>query len=139
MLQTECAGVRATIRPDQHISDIQSMGIGFVVEGNFPKITTQSVVIATGGLSIPKIGATGFGYQIAQKFGLAIVPTRPGLVPLTFNANMLELCKSLSGLSVEASVRCQRTEFAEGLLFTHRGLSGPSILQISSFWHMVCR
>ena len=135
MLQTECASARANIRLDQHIDDIQRMDTGFVVAGNFPKITSESVVIATGGLSIPKIGATGFGYQIAQKFGLAIVPTRPGLVPLTFDAEMLTRCKSLSGLSVEATVHCQRTEFAEGLLFTHRGLSGPSILQISSYWH----
>ena len=135
MLQTECASARANIRLDQHIDDIQRMDAGFVVTGNFPKITSESVVIATGGLSIPKIGATGFGYQIAQKFGLAIVPTRPGLVPLTFDAEMLTRCKSLSGLSVEATVHCQRTEFAEGLLFTHRGLSGPSILQISSYWH----
>jgi predicted Rossmann fold flavoprotein len=135
MLQTECASARANIRLDQHIDDIQRMDTGFVVAGNFPKITTESAVIATGGLSIPKIGATGFGYQIAQKFGLEIVPTRPGLVPLTFDAEMLTRCKSLSGLSVEATVHCQRTEFAEGLLFTHRGLSGPSILQISSYWH----
>ena len=135
MLQTECASARANIRLDQHIDDIQRMDAGFVVTGNFPKITSESVVIATGGLSIPKIGATRFGYQIAQKFGLAIVPTRPGLVPLTFDAEMLTRCKSLSGLSVEATVHCQRTEFAEGLLFTHRGLSGPSILQISSYWH----
>ncbi|MGA1186616.1 MAG: NAD(P)/FAD-dependent oxidoreductase [Candidatus Puniceispirillaceae bacterium] len=135
MLQTECASARANIRLDQHIEDIQRMDTGFVVAGNFPKITSESVVIATGGLSIPKIGATGFGYQIAQKFGLTIVPTRPGLVPLTFDAEMLTRCKSLSGLSVEATVHCQRTEFAEGLLFTHRGLSGPSILQISSYWH----
>ena len=135
MLQTECACARATIRLDQHIDDIHRMDTGFVIEGNFPRITTESVVIATGGLSIPKIGATGFGYQIAQKFGLALVPTRPGLVPLTFDAEMLTRCKSLSGLSVEATVHCQRKEFAEGLLFTHRGLSGPSILQISSYWH----
>ena len=146
MLQKECASARATIRLDQHIGDIQSMDIGFVLEGNFPKITTQSVVVATGGLSIPKIGATGFGYQIAQKFGLAIVPTRPGLVPLTFDAEMLTRCKSLSGLSVEATVHCQQTEFAEGLLFTHRGLSGPSIslslfrqdgmpLTVNLYWH----
>ena len=135
MLQTECARARATIRLDQHIGDIHSMDTGFIVEGNFSKITTESVVIATGGLSIPKIGATGFGYQIAQKFGLTIVPTRPGLVPLTFDTEMLTRCKSLSGLSVEATVHCEQTEFAEGLLFTHRGLSGPSILQISSYWH----
>ena len=119
MLQTECARARATIRPDQHIGDIQSMDIGFVVEGNFPKISTESVVIATGGLLIPKIGASRFGYQIARKFGLAIVPTCPALVPLTFDADMLTLCKSLSGLSVEAIVHCQHTEFAESLLFTH--------------------
>ncbi|MDA0333047.1 MAG: NAD(P)/FAD-dependent oxidoreductase [Proteobacteria bacterium] len=135
MLQTECASARANIRLDQHIEDIQRMDTGFVVAGNFTKITSESVVIATGGLSIPKIGATGFGYEIAQKFGLTIVPTRPGLVPLTFDAEMLTRCKSLSGLSVEVTVHCQRTEFAEGLLFTHRGLSGPSILQISSYWH----
>jgi predicted Rossmann fold flavoprotein len=92
------------------------------------------VVIATGGLSIPKIGASGFGYRIAEKFGLSLVDTRPGLVPLTFDADMLTRCKGLSGLSVEARVFCQRVGFAEGLLFTHRGLSGPSILQISSYW-----
>ena len=135
MLQKECASARVSIRLDQHIDDINRIDSGFVIQGNFSQITAESVAIATGGLSIPKIGATGFGYKIAQKFGLTIVPTRPGLVPLTFDADMLKLCKSLSGLSVEASVQCQRTEFAEGLLFTHRGLSGPSILQISSYWH----
>ena len=135
MLQKECASARASIRLDQHIDDINRTDSGFVIQGNFPQITAESVVIATGGLSIPKIGATGFGYQIAQKFGLTLVPTRPGLVPLTFDAEMLTRCKSLSGLSVEATVHCQRAEFDEGLLFTHRGLSGPSILQISSYWH----
>ena len=135
MLQKECASARVSIRPDQHIYDINRTDSGFAIHGNFSQITAESVVIATGGLSIPKIGATGFGYQIAQKFGLTLVPTRPGLVPLTFDAEMLTRCKSLSGLSVEANVHCQRTEFDEGLLFTHRGLSGPSILQISSYWH----
>ena len=135
MLQKECASARVSIRLDQHIEDINRTDSGFVIQGNFSQITAESVVIATGGLSIPKIGATGFGYKIAQKFGLALVPTRPGLVPLTFDAEMLTRCKSLSGLSVEATVHCQRTEFDEGLLFTHRGLSGPSILQISSYWH----
>ena len=135
MLQKECASARVSIRLDQHIEDINRTDSGFVIQGNFSQITKESVVIATGGLSIPKIGATGFGYKIAQKFGLALVPTRPGLVPLTFDAEMLTRCKSLSGLSVEATVHCQRTEFDEGLLFTHRGLSGPSILQISSYWH----
>jgi hypothetical protein len=93
-----------------------------------------SLVIATGGLSIPKIGATKFGYEIARQFSLNIIEPRPGLVPLTFQAALLERCKALSGLSVEASVSCGKTSFSEGLLFTHRGLSGPSILQISSYW-----
>ena len=105
MLQKECAGACANIRLNQYISDISQRDAGFVVKGNFPEINSKSLVIATGGLSIPKIGATGFGYQIAQKFVLTIVPTRPGLVPLTFDADMLTLCESLSGLSVEASVQ----------------------------------
>ena len=146
MLQTECAAAHVSIRLEQHIDDISRHGNGgairndnchnrgFVVQGNFSPIHAESVVIATGGLSIPKIGASGFGYKIAQKFGLSLVDTRPGLVPLTFDADMLTRCKGLSGLSVEARVLCQRTGFAEGLLFTHRGLSGPSILQISSYW-----
>jgi predicted Rossmann fold flavoprotein len=94
----------------------------------------ESLVIATGGLSIPKIGATKFGYDIARQFGLNIIETRAGLVPLTFQAALLERCKELSGLSVEATVSFGKVSFSEGLLFTHRGLSGPSILQISSYW-----
>ena len=96
---------------------------------------SESLVIAAGGLSIPKIGATGFGYRIARQFDVNVLETRAGLVPLMFQAELLEHCKSLSGLSVEAEVRCGSTMFAEGLLFTHRGLSGPSILQISSYWN----
>jgi predicted Rossmann fold flavoprotein len=92
------------------------------------------LVIATGGLSIPKIGATGFGYDIARQFGLRLVDQRAGLVPLTFDDSLLARCKALTGLSVEAEVGHDKTRFGEGLLFTHRGLSGPSILQISSYW-----
>jgi len=95
----------------------------------------ESLVIATGGLSIPKIGASKFGYDVARQFGLDIVETRAALVPLTFSDALLDRCKALSGLSVEASVQAGKTQFAEGLLFTHRGLSGPSILQISSYWN----
>ena len=91
-------------------------------------------MVATGGLSIPKSGATPFGYEIARQFGLKLIETRAGLVPLTFQGDLLDRCKALSGLSVDASVATQSTSFAEGLLFTHRGLSGPSILQISSYW-----
>ena len=144
MLQTECAAAHVSIRLEQHIDDISRYATrhkscddnGFVVQGNFPSIHAESLVIATGGLSIPKIGASGFGYKIAEKFGLSLVDTRPGLVPLTFDADTLTRCKGLSGLSVEARVLCQRVGFAEGLLFTHRGLSGPSILQISSYWNV---
>ena len=95
---------------------------------------SDSLVIATGGLSIPKSGATSFGYDIARQFGHEIVETRAGLVPLTFQGDLLERCKSLSGLSIDARISTAAKSFAEGLLFTHRGLSGPSILQISSYW-----
>ena len=92
------------------------------------------LVVATGGKSIPKMGATGLGYALARQFGLGLVETRPGLVPLTFSGEMLEETRALAGLAVPATVRHGKTAFEEGLLFTHRGLSGPSILQISSYW-----
>lgn len=108
---------------------------GYRVFTNRGQATCESLVIATGGLSIPKIGASKFGYDIARQFGLNIIETRAALVPLTFSDKLLGRCKTLSGLSVDAAVKAGKTEFAEGLLFTHRGLSGPSILQISSYWH----
>ncbi|MDD3021137.1 MAG: NAD(P)/FAD-dependent oxidoreductase [Alphaproteobacteria bacterium] len=99
------------------------------------EFTSSSLVIATGGLSIPKTGATSFGYSIARQFGLKIVPTRAALVPLTFDDSFLDLARDLSGLSVDPSViSCNGISFEEALLFTHRGLSGPAILQISSYW-----
>jgi predicted Rossmann fold flavoprotein len=91
-------------------------------------------VVATGGLSVPKIGASSFGYEVAKKFGMDIIETLPALVPLTFNEKILNICKELTGLSVEAIVSFKKILFEEGMLFTHRGLSGPSILQISSYW-----
>lgn len=97
-------------------------------------VTAKSLVIATGGKSIPKMGATGFGYDIAKRFNLRLVETRPGLVPLTFEPNLLERLKPLAGVAVDAVVACKKTKFAEAMLFTHRGISGPSILQISSYW-----
>uniref|UniRef100_UPI003D106D1E NAD(P)/FAD-dependent oxidoreductase n=1 Tax=Roseibium sp. TaxID=1936156 RepID=UPI003D106D1E len=93
-----------------------------------------SLVVATGGPSIPKMGATGFAYELARQFGLSIIPPRAALVPLTFSNANKELCSRLSGVSVDAKVSFGKTTFREGLLFTHRGLSGPSILQISSYW-----
>ncbi len=94
----------------------------------------QSVVVATGGKSIPKMGASGFGYRVAEDFGLRLIETRPALVPLTFAEQELALVKPLSGIAVEGSATVGTTSFDEAILFTHRGLSGPAILQISSYW-----
>lgn len=107
---------------------------GWVVTSDQGVIQASSLIIATGGLSIPKIGASSFGYDIARQFGHRIIPTRAGLVPLTFDDDLLEHCRDLAGVSVDASVTANNTGFSEGMLFTHRGLSGPSILQVSSYW-----
>ncbi|WP_372013026.1 NAD(P)/FAD-dependent oxidoreductase [Tistrella mobilis] len=107
---------------------------GFRLRTGNETIHCASLVIASGGLSIPKIGATGFGYDIARQFGLKVTETRPALVPLTFGPEDLARVKPLAGVAVDARVACDGTGFDEALLFTHRGLSGPAILQISSFW-----
>ena len=107
---------------------------GFEVDTEEEMIRARAVVIATGGLSIPKIGATGFGYAVAEQFGMTVIPPRPALVPLTFTDALKDFCNELSGLSVDAVVACGKARFAEGLPFSHRGLTGPSILQISSHW-----
>jgi len=105
------------------------------VETNTGTFTAAALVIASGGLSIPKMGATGLGYDIAKQFGLHMIQPEAALVPLTFDAGLLEKTKPLSGLSVDPTeVSCEKTKFREALLFTHRGLSGPAILQISSYW-----
>ena len=107
---------------------------GFVVETSRGPVSAASVVIATGGKSIPKMGATGYGYRIAESFGLPVVETRPALVPLTFAEQELAGLKALAGIAVPARVSAANTSFDEAVLFTHRGLSGPAILQISSYW-----
>lgn len=107
---------------------------GFAVATGRGTVRAGRLVVATGGKSVPKMGASGLGYRIAERFGLAVTETRPALVPLTFAPDDLARFRDLAGLSVTASVRHGRTAFREGLLFTHRGLSGPSILQISSYW-----
>jgi predicted Rossmann fold flavoprotein len=125
----------AELRLTTAVSGIERTADGFSVALSGGSIRCQSVVVASGGLSIPKMGATGFAYDLARQFGLRIVAPRPALVPLTFDPATLERLKPLAGVAVEAaSVRCGKTRFDEALLFTHRGLSGPSILQISSFW-----
>ncbi|SDE24330.1 hypothetical protein SAMN05421538_10540 [Paracoccus isoporae] len=107
---------------------------GFIAQTSRGVVRAGCVVVASGAKSIPKMGATGLGYDLARQFGLDIVETRPGLVPLTFAEQDLALCKPLAGLSVEAEIRHGKTRFRDALLFTHRGLSGPAVLQISSYW-----
>lgn len=140
MLLAEIAAANVPLDMQTDILRIEKTDTGFSVETkaqtSAASVLTNcaSLVIATGGLSIPKIGATKFGYDVARQFGLGIVETRAALVPLTFQAEILARCKSLAGVSVEAIVRCAKKGFSEAMLFTHRGLSGPSILQISSYW-----
>jgi len=106
----------------------------FTVKTNSEEYVTESLVVATGGLSMPEIGATGFGYKVAEQFGLNLVSSQPGLVPLTLNKTDLNNFGDLSGISVDAVVSCNEKSFRESILFTHRGLSGPAILQISNYW-----
>lgn len=117
------------------VTAVEKQDSGFVLTTTLGTVSCTSLVIATGGLSIPKMGATGFGYDIARQFGIDMIPTRAALVPLLFDEKLLAITKPLSGLSVDgAVVTCGKKSFREALLFTHRGLSGPSILQISSYW-----
>ena len=134
MLLDECDEAGVSIKLNSSVSQISEAGNRYHLNTSIGQISTSSLVIATGGLSIPKIGATRFGYDIAKQFGLSVTDVRPALVPLTFQAGFLEQCQQLAGLSVDADIRYGKTRFREGLLFTHRGLSGPSILQISSYW-----
>lgn len=126
------AGVDLRLRVSVEAVTAVDSGYEVLVDGN--RIGCSSLVVACGGKSIPKMGATGFGYQLATQFGMRIVETRPALVPLTFDPSILERTKPLAGVSVDARVSCGKTAFEEAMLLTHRGLSGPSILQISSFW-----
>ena len=109
-------------------------GDGFSVETARGLVKAPALVVATGGLTVPKIGATPFAYRIAEQFGLAIVAPKPALVPLSFDPEFLARYGDLAGVSLEVEARCARGRFRESLLFTHRGLSGPAILQISSYW-----
>ncbi len=134
MLLDQCRRVDVEIRTGIEVLAVEKNSEDFSVMVEGAVIKARSLVIATGGKSIPKIGATGFGYDLAQQFGLSILDTRAGLVPLTFAGDIKEMARELAGVSVEASVGVGKTRFQEGFLFTHRGLSGPSILQISNYW-----
>ena len=124
----------AELRLGTEITALTREGDGFRLDSGTGTIRAARVVVATGGKSIPKIGATGLAYDIARKFGLRLVETRPALVPLTFAEQDLALCRPLSGVAVEAQISHGGGTFRDALLFTHRGLSGPVILQISSYW-----
>jgi predicted Rossmann fold flavoprotein len=135
MLKTECDRGRVQWRMPCSVDGIVRESDAFVVTTSMGTARAGSLVIATGGLTVPKIGATPFGYRIAAQFGLAVVPPRPALVPLAFDPVTLSRYGDLSGISVDAVVSCTGGSFRENLLFTHRGLSGPAILQISSYWN----
>lgn len=135
MLLDEMARAGVTMRLGTSAERIETSGDGFRLWADGTEIACRSLVIATGGKSIPKMGATGFGYEVARQFGLGVTPTRPALVPLTFEAGLLDRLRPLAGVAVErVRVSCGKTRFEEAMLFTHRGLSGPAILQISSYW-----
>lgn len=133
MLLDECALNQVEIKLGVEISKIDKPD-GFLVSTNIGNLNATSVIVASGGKSIPKMGATSFGYEIAQQFGLEIIDPEPALVPLTFDGTAADKMKTLAGVAVECVVTCNQTKFAEALLFTHRGLSGPAVLQISSYW-----
>ena len=135
MLITECEIQKVEISLNTEIKSVIREDNLYILETeNKGKFICSSLVIATGGLSIPKIGASDYGYKIANQFNLKVTNLYPALVPLTFKDDILEFCKSLAGVSIEASVKINKIIFNEGLIFTHRGISGPSILQISSYW-----
>jgi predicted Rossmann fold flavoprotein len=133
MLLDECAAGGVAIHTGCRVTSVRRAG-DFIVETNQGELSANKLVIASGGLSIPKLGATGFAFDIAKQFGVPIIAMRPGLVPLTFAASDLAWMKPLSGVSADVVARAGRASFREAALFTHRGLSGPSILQVSSYW-----
>ncbi len=136
MLLAECREAGVDLRLRTPVEQITPTGEGYALETAIGPVLTRSLVVATGGLSIPTMGATGFGYEVARQFGHEVRATRAGLVPLVITDQLKELCTELTGTSVACTVRCRGEEFRENLLFTHRGLSGPAILQISSFWEL---
>lgn len=134
MLLTECDEAGAQVQLNTTIEQIEKTEQGFTINTQSEPLTCESLVVATGALSIPTMGATGFGYDIARQFGHSILSTRAGLVPFVITNQLKSLCEALSGSSVDTTVSCNGQAFRENILFTHRGISGPAILQISSYW-----
>ncbi len=136
MLLAECIKANAAIRLNCSVQNIEKLADnGFLLNTDKDSIQCQSIVVATGGLSIPKMGATAFGYQLAEQFNINVLPVSAGLVPFTLQPGDKEQYSPLSGIAVPCVVSNQRQNFKENVLFTHRGLSGPAILQISSYWN----
>ncbi len=130
--EMRAAGAQLLLRTET--SGVEQIDSGYRISTSEGTFEAPSLVVATGGKSIPKMGASGFAYRIAEQFGLPLVETRPGLVPLTLDPQLLQRLAPLSGIAAPAEIRHGKTAFREALLFTHRGLSGPAILQISSYW-----
>ncbi|SMR71535.1 NAD(P)/FAD-dependent oxidoreductase [Marinobacterium sediminicola] len=135
LLLTECEWAGVEIMTETSVFEIQPGEQGYHLKTSRGQFDVESVVIATGGLSIPNGGATGFAYDVAEQFGLNVTPRQAALVPFTLQPDLLEHLKPLSGVSQPVTVTCNGMSFTENLLLTHRGLSGPAILQISSYWH----
>lgn len=135
MLLAECANAGNEVRLGTAVLGVEKLGDGFVVTTPTQTLATPKLVIACGGPSIPKMGATGFGYKVAEQFGINVITPEPALVPLTFTDQLKAPIAALSGVSVDTIVSNEAASFDEALLFTHRGLSGPAILQISSYWN----
>ncbi|NKF21314.1 NAD(P)/FAD-dependent oxidoreductase [Solimonas marina] len=137
LLQTECDAAGVRIEVDCEATAVEHDDDGFrLTTSKLGTLRCASLVVASGGLSVPSLGGSGYGYQLARQFGHTVLPTRAGLVPLTLGGTHLDDFAELSGLALPAETRCGKTAFRAGLLFTHRGLSGPAILQISSYWHI---
>ncbi len=135
MLVAECEKGQVTLRLRSEILSIDRSEEGFTLKLNGDDVQTNKLVIASGGLSMPGLGATPFGYKVAEQFGLKVLPTRAGLVPFTLHKPLLEQLQVLSGVSVPSVITAENgVSFRESLLFTHRGLSGPAVLQLSSYW-----
>ncbi|ABA56689.1 HI0933-like protein [Nitrosococcus oceani ATCC 19707] len=136
MLVAECQQVGVRIELGSKVTTVKHRFPGFALETSLGSVQASALVIASGGLSIPKMGASGFGYELAKRFGHRILATRPALVPLIFTEEDLEQYRDLSGIGLLAEVGCNNQYFTGGMLFTHRGISGPAILQISSYWQL---
>ena len=135
VLLDECAQAGAEVRTGVAAKSVRFEDGRYLLTTSAGVMSAEALVIATGGLSIPKMGATGFAYDVARQFGLKVVTPAPALVPFTFADHDLAFMKPLAGVAADSVVSCGKTSFREALLFTHRGLSGPAILQISSYWH----